>query len=74
METRTIIDFRKDGGLARSVSVNHTIPNVAVGQSFAFDHPSMLHGLVGTVTRISHVVFLGDEPPLTYIDVEVLGS
>lgn len=74
METRqfrTIIEFKKDGRLVRSTSTIHHFPSAAVGQTMTFDHPITSQCVTGTITKIHHVVFLGDEVPLTYIDVEV---
>lgn len=70
-EIRTIIDFNfNDGTPLRTVTVNHTIPNMAVDQYMTFDHPSMTKSCSGKITKISHVVYLGNELPLTYVDVE----
>jgi hypothetical protein len=70
-EVRTIIEFNIGTTIARTVSLNHNIP-AEVGHTLSFDHPSMKECISGTVTRISHVVFL-DATALTYIDVAVQG-
>lgn len=68
---RTEIEFRRNGEHVRTVNTTHTIVNIAVGQELYFDHQTLERGLLGIVTKISHVVFLGDDLPLTYVDVEV---
>jgi hypothetical protein len=69
---RTVVDFRKGANVVMTYSTPLTIPNVVLGQLFTFDHPTTARCLHGIVTKISHVVFLGREEPLTYIDVRVL--
>lgn len=70
-DLRTIVNFYKGDEIVRTVSNTHEIQNVVVGQAFIFDHPSMSQGLSGVVYDISHVVFLGNEAPVTYIEVRV---
>lgn len=72
--TRTIIEFHEGAEILRTVTLTETLPNVAVGQTIVFDHPSLRMGLTAKVTKISHTVFLGADPPLTYIDVDVVGA
>lgn len=70
-ELRTVVEFYKSEGWVRSMNLNFTIDGLAVGQDMTFDHPSMDRCLSGKIVKISHVVFLSDKAPLTYIDVEV---
>jgi hypothetical protein len=73
-DIRTVIEFRNqdltDLVHRRTVVLRNTIPNVTVGQRFCFDHPTLTECLSGKVANIQHAVFLGDEKPVTYIDVE----
>lgn len=68
---RMSIEFQSGGNIIRTVVLNEQLNNLAVGQDISFDHPSVKECLSGTITRISHVVFLSDGPPLTYVDVEL---
>lgn len=68
---RMSIEFNKNEVTRRTVVLKECLPNLAVGQDIFFDHPSAKECLSGTITRISHAVFLADEPPLTYVNVEV---
>ena len=69
---RTVVNFFVGSVSYRTVDLKVTIPNVALGQTFAFDHPQMGKCLSGVVTNIQHAVFLGkDDLPVTYIDVKV---
>jgi len=70
-EVRTIIEFNIGTTIARTVSLNHNIPT-EVGHTLSFDHPSLKECISGTITRISHTVFL-DASAITYIDVAVQG-
>lgn len=74
---RTIVTFQRTRQdvptiVIREVFLKKTIPNVFVGQTLTFDHPSLTECLHGTVMNIQHVVYLAsDEYPVTYIDVEI---
>lgn len=68
---RTQIDFYLRANHVRTVNTSYVIPNLQVGQYITFDHPIMNKSLLGKIAKITHVVFLGDEPPLTYVDVQL---
>ena len=69
---RTIVEFkdRRTDQILRTQPIDVEIPNVKVGNRLAFDHPQLDKCLSGIVTNVQHVIFL-DEPPITYVDVEV---
>jgi len=52
----------------RIVIVMKPIPNVVVGQTFAFDHPSLKHVSIDTVKNIQHAVDI-EGNVVTYVDV-----
>lgn len=68
---RMAIEFKRGDEILRTVTLNEPLHNLAVGQRMAFDHPQMKECLSGRIINIQHVVFLGSEKPLTYVDVEV---
>lgn len=68
---RMAIDFKRDDHVIRTVTLEEAIPNLAIGQYMTFDHPSTKLSCFGVITKISHVVFLSPEKPITYVDVEV---
>jgi hypothetical protein len=70
-KVRTFITFMtSEGAVLPEIMIKETIPNVALGHMFAFDHPSMDKSFRGYVTNIQHVVYLDPEKlPVTYIDV-----
>lgn len=68
---KTQIEFRKGDQIIRSHTSVHDLHGICVGESIMFDHPQIHQCMSGKVTKVSHVVFLGDGHPLTYIDVEV---
>lgn len=71
-DIRTIVNFFSAGLSVRTVDLNWTLPNVAVGQWISFDHPQLGKCIGGEVMNINHVVFLDSKTkPVTYIDVKV---
>lgn len=65
------INFHKNGQLVRTVTqIDSKLVNLAIGQTMCFDHQSIFECLGGKIVDIQHVVFLGDEMPLTYVDVD----
>lgn len=79
-DIRTVVNFfRKiatidDAVPVLTVQLRKTLPNAAVGQSMSYDHPQMAKCLNGRITNIQQVIYVSEktDPPLTYIDVEVV--
>lgn len=70
-DIRMQIEFYSQEKLVHTTILLSPIPNLAVGQIMVLDHPIMDRGLKGKITNIQHVVYLGNEAPITYVDVTV---
>ncbi len=68
---QTQIEFYRGGVLERTVIKTYGIPNLQLGQTMTFDHSTLHFCLRGSIVKISHVIFLVDEPPITYVDVQI---
>lgn len=65
--------FNKDGSVRRTVNLYNTVLyNLAVGQIISFDHPTLSQCFHGEISSIGHVVHLSKDPPITYVDVNII--